>query len=63
VNVKALEKVAAVYKEQGNYEEALELYQKAMATDSRLCIDLDKTKVSQPGTVTVILNISFNDYN
>ena len=61
--MEALEKVAAVYKEQGNYEEALELYQKAMATDSPLCIDLDKTKVSQPGTVTVILNISFNNYN
>ena len=59
----ALEKVAAVYKEQGTHEEALELYQKAMATDSRLCIDLDRTKVSQPGTVTVILIISFNNYN
>ena len=61
--MEALEKVAAVYKEQGKYEEALGLYQKAIATDSRLCIDLDKTKVSQPGTVTVILNISFNSYN
>ena len=61
--MEALEKVAAVYKEQGKYEEALGLYQKAIATDSRLCIDLDKTKVSQPGTVTVILNISFNNYN
>ena len=61
--MEALEKVAAVYKEQGKYEEALGLYQKAIATDSRLCIDLDKTKVSQPGTVTVILNISFHNYN
>ena len=61
--MEALEKVAAVYKEQGKYEEALGLYQKAIATDSRLCIDLDKTKVSQPGTVTVILIISFNNYN
>ena len=87
--MEALEKVAAVYKEQGKYEEALGLYQKAIATDSRLCIDLDKTKVSQPRTVgvlmlqqscnrsatatdvqiiecvhaTVILIISFNNYN
>ena len=60
--MEALEKVAAVYKEQGKYEEALELYQKAMATDSRLCIDLDRTKVSQPGTVTVFMNISFHNY-
>jgi len=55
--------VAAVYKEQGKYEEALELYQKAMATDSRLCVGLHKTKVSRPGTITVILTISFNNYN
>ena len=44
--MEALEKVAAVYKEQGKYEEALALYQKAMATDSRLGVGLHKTKVA-----------------
>ncbi len=58
--MKALEKVAAVYKEQGKYEVALELYQKAMATDSRLCIHLDKTKVSQPGTVNINFEYFFS---